>query len=178
MNHGPRYEQQPLQGTAAGSGQRIAFVQACWHRDIVDQSRDAFAQELERLGIPRRQIDCFEVPGSLEIPLQAKLLAKSGRYGAIVAAGLVVDGGTYRHDFVAQAVIDALMQVQLASEVPILSLVLTPQNFHEHEEHHGFFFKHFRTKGAEAAAACVKTLENMAALSGQEDPNPQQGALA
>ena len=175
MNHGPRNETQLNLAAAKAQEPRIAFVQACWHRDIVDQSRDAFAEELERLGIPRRRIDCFEVPGSLEIPLQAKLLAKSGRYGAIVAAGLVVDGGIYRHDFVAQAVIDALMQVQLASEVPILSLVLTPQRFHEHEEHADFFFNHFRKKGAEAASACVQTLTNMAALTRGEDLKPQQG---
>lgn len=173
MNHGPRNENQPTQGAAATSGRRIAFLQACWHRDIVDQSRDAFIEELERLGISRQRIDLYEVPGSLEIPLQAKLLAKSGRYGAIVAAGLVVDGGIYRHDFVAQAVIDGLMQVQLASEVPILSVVLTPQLFHEHQDHHAFFFKHFRAKGAEAADACFKMLENLAALNPQQ--NPQQG---
>lgn len=175
MNHGPRNDNQ-LNLVASKAGEiRIAFVQACWHREIVDQSREAFTEELERLGIPRRRIDCFEVPGSLEIPLQAKLLAKSGRYGAIVAAGLVVDGGIYRHDFVAQAVIDGLMQVQLANEVPILSLVLTPHQFHEHEEHHDFFFKHFRKKGAEAATACVQTLANMAALTRGEELNPQQG---
>ena len=40
-------------------------------------------------------------------------------------------------------------------------MVLTPQNFHEHEAHHDFFHEHFKVKGAEAAAACVKTLENL-----------------
>ena len=175
MNHGPRNDMRLNLAASKAGEARIAFVQACWHRDIVDQSREAFSEELERLGISRDRVDLIEVPGSLEIPLQAKLLARSGRYGAIVAAGLVVDGGIYRHDFVAQAVIDGLMQVQLASEVPILSLVLTPQQFHEHEEHHAFFFKHFRKKGAEAAAACVQTLANMAALAGAEDPQPQQG---
>ena len=72
---------------------RIAFVQACWHREIVDQGRDAFLAELARQGVTPDQIDLYEVPGSLEIPLQAKLLAKTGKYASIVAAGLVVDGG-------------------------------------------------------------------------------------
>ncbi|NEX60188.1 hypothetical protein G3574_03770 [Noviherbaspirillum sp. 17J57-3] len=39
----------------------------------------------------------------------------SGRYGAVVATGLIVNGGIYRHEFVAQAVINGLMQVQLDS---------------------------------------------------------------
>lgn len=143
---------------------RIAFVQACWHRDIVDRARDSFVGALAEHGVPASRVDLFEVPGSFEIPLQAQLLAKSGRYAAIVAAGLVVDGGIYRHDFVAGAVVDALMQIQLATEVPVLSLVLTPQNFHAHAEHQRFFADHFVVKGREAAEACWRTLDNLARL--------------
>ena len=118
--------------------------------------------EIERQGVSPDQIDLYEVPGSLEIPLQAKLLAKTGAYSTIVAAGFVVDGGIYRHEFVAQTVLDALMRVQLETEVPIISLVLTPQNFHEHDDaHQKFFHEHFKVKGAEAAMACVKTLDNL-----------------
>ena len=67
-----------------------------------------------------------------EIPLHAKLLAKTGKYAAIVASGLVVDGGIYRHEFVADAVIAALMQVQLETEVLIWPAAQTPQHVHEH----------------------------------------------
>ncbi len=140
---------------------RIAFVQACWHKDIVDRIRESFVAELERRGVSGNRIDVFEVPGSLEIPLQSKLLAKSGRYAAIVAAGLIVDGGIYRHEFVAEAVIAAILRVQLDTEVPIVSVVLTPHNFHEHAVHRDFFARHFEVKGVEAAAACVQTLENL-----------------
>ncbi len=105
---------------------RIAFVQSCWHKEIVDQCRDAFIVELERLGSPRSAIDFYEVPGVFEIPLQAKFLARTGRYASIVAAGFVVDGGIYRHEFVGDAVIAALMRVQLDTDVPIISAVLTP----------------------------------------------------
>jgi 6,7-dimethyl-8-ribityllumazine synthase len=144
--------------------ERIAFVQACWHREIVDQGRDAFMAEMKRHGVSTDRIDVYEVPGSLEIPLQSKLLAKSGKYASIVAAGFVVNGGIYRHEFVAQTVLDALMRIQLDTDVPIISMVLTPQHFHEHEAHQEFFHDHFKIKGAEAAVACVKTLENLRRL--------------
>lgn len=147
------------------STRRIAFVQACWHKDIVDQARIAFIGTMAELGVAGEQIDVYEVPGSLEIPLQSKLLAKTGKYSVIVAAGLIVDGGIYRHEFVAETVLDAMMRVQLDTETPILSLVLTPQAFHEHGEHHRFFHEHFKVKGAEAARACVKTLENLEHLA-------------
>ena len=142
---------------------RIAFIQSCWHRDIVDQCRDSFMKEMAARGPSK--IDLFEVPGAFEIPLQAKLLAKTGHYSAIVAAGFVVDGGIYRHEFVAGAVIDALMQVQLETEVRVISAVLTPQLFHEHAAHVDFFHRHFVVKGAEAAHACWVTMENLGRLS-------------
>jgi 6,7-dimethyl-8-ribityllumazine synthase len=140
---------------------RIAFVQAGWHKDIVDRCRESFAAEMARLGHPPSDVEYFEVPGSFEIPLEAQILAKSGRYAAVVAAGFVVDGGIYRHEFVAASVIDALMRVQLDTGVPMISAVLTPQRFHEHDDHRRFFLEHFVIKGAEAAGACLKTIANV-----------------
>lgn len=154
-----------IQTDTLSSGSRIAFIQACWHRPIVESGRDGFLEELQRLGVPRERVDVFEVPGSLEIPLHAKLLAKTGRYCAIVAAGFVVDGGIYRHEFVAASVIDGLMAVQLETEVPVFSMVLTPQRFHDHDDHVAFFTGHMAKKGAEAATACVQTVRAIESIA-------------
>ncbi len=139
-------------------GERIAFVQSSWHEEIVDVCRSSFLAEIERLGFAGSQVDRYEVTGAFEIPLHAQKLAASGRYGAIVAAGLVVDGGIYRHEFVAEAVIGGLMRVQLDSGVPVISAVLTPHHFHEHKTHASFFTSHFEVKGREAARACAQTV--------------------
>lgn len=147
-------------------GKRIAFVQACWHKDIVDQAKHSFIQEAQTLGLNTDLIDTFELSGAYEIPLFAKELALSGRYAGIVAAGLVVDGGIYRHEFVAQAVIEGLMQVQLDTRVPMFSVVLTPHHFHGGPEHHDYFHAHFVVKGKEAAHACLDTLHKHARLKG------------
>jgi 6,7-dimethyl-8-ribityllumazine synthase len=145
--------------------QRVAFVQSSWHREVVEECRIAFLAESEVRHITN--IDVFEVPGSFEIPLHAQILAKTRRYTAIVAAGLVVDGGIYRHEFVADTVIKALMDVQLRTEVPVFSAVLTPQHFHESAAHFDFFRKHFATKGIEVAEACANTLLSLERLRGQ-----------
>ena len=142
-------------------------MQSSWHREVVEECRIAFLEEIEARRIARAQIDLFEVPGSFEIPLHAQLLAKTRRYTAIVAAGLVVDGGIYRHEFVADTVIKALMDVQLRTEVPVFSAVLTPQQFHESAAHLDFFRKHFATKGIEVAEACANTLHSLERLRGQ-----------
>ncbi len=149
---------------ASNPGRRIAFVQSGWHKEIVDVSRSSFLAEIGRLGVEESEVDLFEVTGAFEIPLHAKRLAQSGRYSAVVGAGLVVDGGIYRHEFVAEAVISGLMRVQLDTGVPVISAVLTPHHFHEHEVHRAFFAKHFETKGAEAARACAHTVEALAKL--------------
>lgn len=145
-------------------GKKIAFIRASWHKSIVNQAYESFVKKCESRDIPHSQIDLIEVPGSLEIPLQAKLLAKAGNYAVIVAAGFIVDGGIYRHDFVASSVLDAMMQIQLEAEIPILSVVLTPHNFQETKAHESFFFEHFKVKGREAAEACVQTLRNLESI--------------
>jgi len=153
----------PGQGSvvSAARNHKVAYIQAGWHRKIVSQAYHAFVETCADSGLARSDVELFEVPGSLEIPLQAKLLANSGRYALIVAAGLIVDGGIYRHDFVAATVLDAMMQIQLETEVPILSVVLTPHQFQETEAHETFFHEHFKIKGHEAAQACLQTMSNL-----------------
>lgn len=145
-------------------GERVAFIRATWHSSIVGKAYEGFTAEYAGLGFDPAAVDVFEVPGAFEIPLHAKRLAHSGGYSAIVAAALVVDGGIYRHDFVASAVIDGLMRVQLDTDVPVFSVVLTPHHFHEHSEHVTFFTEHFVTKGAEAARALATTLSSLRSL--------------
>ncbi|MFT4635795.1 MAG: 6,7-dimethyl-8-ribityllumazine synthase [Arenicella sp.] len=147
----------------SSDSKRIAFIQACWHRDIVDRLRDAFATEFASLS--EMEIDFFELPGAYEIPLHVKTLAETGNYAGIVAAGLVVDGGIYRHDFVATAVVNGLMRAQMDTGVPVFSAVLTPHHFHAGEEHTTFFKEHFVKKGKEAANACAQTITSLEAIS-------------
>ena len=144
---------------------RIAFVHARWHREIVEQAYHGFVEEMATLGFGADVIERFETPGAFEIPLHAQTLARTGRYAAIVGAAFVVNGGIYRHEFVAETVVNALMQVQLSTETPILSVVLTPHHFHDHEVHQKFFHEHFRVKGHEAARACAGTLASLARLA-------------
>ena len=150
----------PASSFPAGSAHRIRVAVVCsaWHQDIVYQARAAMLAEFERSGLPPGRVDLFDVPGAFEIPLCVKKLARSRRYDAIVACGLVVNGGIYRHEFVSAAVLDALMRVQLDTEVPVLSAVLTPRDFHEHDDHLRFFSEHFVKKGIEVARACLATV--------------------
>ncbi|WP_340109054.1 6,7-dimethyl-8-ribityllumazine synthase [Pikeienuella sp. HZG-20] len=138
-----------------GASLRFAFIQARWHACIVDQARIGFLDEIARQTGGGTVTDVFDAPGAFEIPLLAQRLARSGLYDGIVGAAFVVDGGIYRHEFVAEAVVSGLMRVQLETDAPIFSVVLTPHQFQDTAAHTTFFKEHFVRKGEEAASAAL-----------------------
>ena len=142
----------------------VAVIASSWHWDIVSAATQAIRAEFQRRDVSPGCLEFHQVPGAFEIPLYAQRLARQGPYDAIIACGFVVNGGIYRHEFVASAVIDGLMRVQLDTDVPIFSAVLTPRDFHDHEEHQTFFREHFTKKGKEVAQACLDTLEALAKM--------------
>jgi 6,7-dimethyl-8-ribityllumazine synthase len=137
-----------LKGDQNDTHTRFAFVKANWHADIVDRALDGFTDS-----IPPGSTDVFDVPGAFEMPLLARDLASTGRYDAVICAAFVVDGGIYRHDFVASAVVDGLMRAGLDTGVPVLSVSLTPHHYQETDHHNAIYRDHFVVKGREAAQA-------------------------
>jgi 6,7-dimethyl-8-ribityllumazine synthase len=138
---------------------RYAFIKAAWHAEIVDQALAGFCELIDP-----EQVDVFDVPGAFEMPLMARDLAATGRYAAVACAALVVDGGIYRHDFVAQAVVDGLMRAGLDTGVPVLSVSLTPHHFQPTDHHIGIYKEHFVEKGREAANAAQSVVKARAAI--------------
>jgi 6,7-dimethyl-8-ribityllumazine synthase len=137
---------------------RYAFIKANWHADIVNQALVGFCEVIEAA-----DVDVFDVPGAFEMPLLARDLARTDKYAVIACAALVVDGGIYRHDFVAQAVVSGLMQAGLDTGVPVLSVSLTPHHFQETPHHISIFRDHFVQKGREAAQAALMISQTRAA---------------
>ncbi|MEN8891341.1 6,7-dimethyl-8-ribityllumazine synthase [Planktotalea arctica] len=140
---------------------KIAFIKAQWHAEIVDRALVGFEADMDGVDATV-QITAFDVPGAFEMPLLAKKLGVSGDFDAVVCAALVVDGGIYRHDFVAAAVVNGLMEAQMSTGVPTFSVSLTPHHFQPTAEHIGFYTDHFVKKGAEAAQAVRQTLMHYA----------------
>ena len=138
---------------------RYAFIKAGWHAEIVDQALVGFLKK-----VPAERVDVFDVPGAFEMPLLARDLARTGRYAAVIAAAFVVDGGIYRHDFVAQAVVNGLMQAGLETGVPVLSVSLTPHQYQETDHHNAIYRDHFVQKGREAANAALNITKTRQAI--------------
>lgn len=143
---------------------RFAFLQARWHDEIVDQARVGFLEEINRRTNGDAITDVYDAPGAFEIPLMAQKLGESGIYDGVIGAAFVVDGGIYRHEFVAEAVVSGLMQAQMKTGVPVFSVILTPHHYQATAAHNAFFREHFIGKGREAANAALATIAISATL--------------
>ena len=138
---------------------KIAVLSASWNTDIVESAENSFIEHMKSKGFDAGQIDVIKVPGSLEIPLAGKMALENG-YDIAVGIGFVVEGGVYRHEFVAHTVVQSILDASLQTGKPFLSVVLTPKAFNEDlDVYEEMYVKHMVVKGQEAAEACVRMLE-------------------
>lgn len=133
---------------------KIAVLSASWHTTIVGSAEDSFIATMVKRGYERSDIDVIKVPGALEIPLAGKVALENG-YDAAVGIAFIVDGGVYRHEFVAHTSLQSMLDVSMDTKKPFISVVISPQNFREgNAEDETWFVEHFVLKGQEAAEAC------------------------
>jgi 6,7-dimethyl-8-ribityllumazine synthase len=104
------------------SGAKIAIVQASWHKEHTDRMVEASREILEIAKCAA--VDVYQVPGTYEIPLTAKKLAKTYKYDAIIVYGIVIKGDTDHYEVILQTVIRELGKVMYDYEVPIIMEVL------------------------------------------------------
>ncbi|MFK7839204.1 MAG: 6,7-dimethyl-8-ribityllumazine synthase [Bdellovibrionales bacterium] len=137
---------------------KIAVLSASWHASIVGSAEDSFIEAMIEKGYLREDIDVIKVPGALEVPLAGKAAFENG-YDAAVGIAFVVDGGIYRHEFVAHTALQSMLDVSMDAGKPFLSVVISPQNFKEGDsDDETWFADHFVIKGREAADACDQML--------------------
>ena len=103
-------------------GARVAVVRTRWNEDVVGPLTRACVARLGELGAA---VDLETVPGAFELPVAAKLLAGTKRYGAVVLIGCVIRGDTPHFDYVAGEAARGCTDVALATGVPVIFGVLT-----------------------------------------------------
>jgi len=112
--------------SGAGSG-TFAIVASRYNARYVDAMLRAAKSELWRADVSRIQI--VRVPGAYEIPLVAKRLARTvPGLSAIVCLGVIIRGETSHAAYIGEAVSRALMEIQLAYEIPVTHEVLVLEN--------------------------------------------------
>jgi 6,7-dimethyl-8-ribityllumazine synthase len=104
---------------------RIAVLAARFNAEIVDELLRGCLTRLGELGISPSKIQTHRVPGAFELPLAAKLAAKSRRFSAIICLGAVIRGDTPHFDFVAGEAARGIQDVAIQTGIPIIFGVLT-----------------------------------------------------
>jgi 6,7-dimethyl-8-ribityllumazine synthase len=122
-----RKNPEPKAELKAETGRAFAIVASRYNARYVDSMVRAAEAELQRAGISKIQI--IRVPGAFEIPIVAKRLARtrSGLSG-IVCLGVVLRGQTVHAALIGDTVSRALMEIQLAYEIPVAHEVLVLEN--------------------------------------------------
>jgi len=141
---------------------KFAIVVSQFNQEITDKLLEGALTRLRELGVQENQIKISKVPGAVEIPLTAKLLAKSQQYDAIICLGAVIRGDTDHYDYVCQQVSYGCQQVMLQFDVPVIFGMLTTQNVEQAEERVGGTMGH---KGVEAADAAIHMVDVIADLA-------------
>ncbi|MEM1193771.1 MAG: 6,7-dimethyl-8-ribityllumazine synthase [Pseudomonadota bacterium] len=142
-----------IEGALTGGGLKIAVITTRWNEFVVDKLTDGAVSALRRHGVSDDAIDIVTVPGAYEVPFTARMLAKAGRYDAIVALGAVIRGSTPHFDYVAGEAATGLAKVGHDSGVPVAFGVLTVDTIEQAIERAG---TKAGNKGAEAASVALE----------------------
>ena len=163
-----RYQEYP--SNENGEGLRIGVVVARFNQDICDGLLSGAINELHQLGVSAEDITVCSVPGALEIPLVLQSLAdeEESSYDALIALGAVVRGETYHFEVVSNDSCRAVMEVQLATGVPIANGILTTENDDQ-------ALVRMHDKGADCARCAVEMARLHAAIRLGEKPQPARG---
>ena len=111
-----------------GRGLRIGIVMSRFNQDVCEGLLSACTAELLRLNVSPDLVRIATVPGALEIPLTLQIMARSGRYDALIALGAVIRGETYHFELVSNEMGSGINRVGLDTGVPIANGVLTTED--------------------------------------------------
>lgn len=142
-------------------GIRIGIVAARFNADVVDALLKGCQKRLKELGVGKDQIELARVPGAFELPLAAKVMAKTGRFDAVICLGAVIRGETPHFDFVAGECARGVQDVALAEQLPVIFGVLTTNNHEQAWDRIGGKHGHAGVRAAEAAVEMIATLASI-----------------
>ena len=115
----------------APEGMKVGIVASRFNEIIVNKLLGGAVDGLVRHGVAEENITAAWVPGAFELPVIAKMMAKSGKYDAVICLGAVIRGQTSHYDLVCNEAAKGIAQAGLETEVPVLFGVVTTDNIEQ-----------------------------------------------
>jgi 6,7-dimethyl-8-ribityllumazine synthase len=159
-----RPSQDAIEGDLNAQGMRFAIVVARWNSFITERLLQGALDALRRSGCASADITVVRVPGSFEIPSQARTLAESGQYDAIITLGCLIRGETTHYEHISTEVTRGIGQSAQETGVPHTYGVLTCENLEQALDRAGL---KAGNKGFEAAISAVEMVSLKRKTTGQ-----------
>ena len=140
-------------GKVKAEGFRFAIVASRWNDFLTSKLVDGAVDALESTGAADGDVEVFMVPGAFELPLAALKAARSGRFDAVIAIGVVIRGETPHFDYVAGEAAKGVSHASLETGVPVMFGVVTTDTVEQAMNRSGL---KAGNKGYEAAMAAVE----------------------
>lgn len=138
------------------------MVAARFNAHVVDELLAGCLRRLEEIGVDADKVSVHRVPGAFELPVAAKLLARTKRYAAVVCLGAVVRGDTPHFDYVAGEAARGIQNVAIEEGLPVIFGVLTTNTEQQALDRIGGSHGHAGERAADAAAEMVALVAHVA----------------
>ncbi|MBK9440318.1 MAG: 6,7-dimethyl-8-ribityllumazine synthase [Comamonadaceae bacterium] len=142
----------------SGKKLSIGIVQARFNAGITNALAKACQDELQKLGVPAKQVKLVQVPGALEVPVALMAMAEKLEFDALIALGCIVRGETYHFELVANESGAGVSRVALDYQLPIANAILTTENMAQAVERQ-------TDKGRDAARVAVEMANLLKAMA-------------
>ena len=133
---------------------KIACVISEWHNKITEKLFDGAKNTLIKNGILEKNIAKINVPGSFELIFACKNLIDKN-FDAVIAIGCIIQGETRHFEFVSNAVIDGIKDLNIISDIPVILCVSTDDNINQSIDRSGGKYN----RGEDSAIAALKMIK-------------------
>ena len=156
-------------GRLNASDSKFAIIVSRWNDFLTSKLLQGAVDALESFGADKGSIEIFKVPGAFELPLASLKAAKTGRFDAIIALGVVIRGETPHFDYVAGEAARGIGNAALQTGVPVMFGVVTANTLEQAINRCGV---KAGNKGYEAASVAVEIVDLYSQMddSGAEEP--------
>jgi len=135
-----------------GEGLKFAIIVSEWNSEITENLYKGARVTLLKHNVQESDIFRYNAPGSFELVYCAQY-AQSKEFNAVIVIGSIIKGETKHFDFISQAVVNGISNLNSIGRCPVILCVLTDNNISQARDRSG---GKYGNKGVEAAITALK----------------------